>query len=493
MCLNIDAKEHELGDLGELANYKAALLDPKSKKWLDAINVEMQFMKDNDTGYVFVLNRGVVDWKGTKQSIFATSSINVEYIFAFNESKEDVWICKLISGLGIVPIIKEPISMYCDNSGAIAIAKDDGVTKAHAAWVKGKMEVVVLMLLTMDLEIQQNLSYFGAYDMLEEGLRGSKKLKPGDFSLYVDDGHRAAIEAIGTYHLELPSGLVIVLNNGHCAPSITSGVILVLCLFVDGFINCFDENNVILATKNNLVYFDIIEIDMSCSNTNDSSIYVFQKELDNQLEKTIKSLRSDRGGYTKETIGYFFYSLFENKVFVARNAEFFESKLLDLKSSGSVEDLELIQEKDKNPSVDTNLNHEEDDQDLMCLYMFLYIYTKEHELWDLDEPSNYKAALLDPESKKWLDVMNVEMQSMKDNDVWVLVELPPIATTVGSKWHLKKKTDIDGVVYIFKVRLVAKGFTQTYMVDYKETFSSVVDLRAIRILIDIATYYDYKI
>nr|GEY81212.1 retrotransposon protein, putative, Ty1-copia subclass [Tanacetum cinerariifolium] len=36
---------------------------------------------------------------------------------------------KFIFGLGIVPTIKEPISMYCDNTGAIAIAKDDGVTK----------------------------------------------------------------------------------------------------------------------------------------------------------------------------------------------------------------------------------------------------------------------------------------------------------------------------------------------------------------------------
>nr|GEX64983.1 retrovirus-related Pol polyprotein from transposon TNT 1-94 [Tanacetum cinerariifolium] len=61
--------------------------------------------------------------------------------------------------------------------------------------------------------------------------------------------------------------------------------------------------------------------------------------------------------------------------------------------------------------------------------MCLYIDAKEHELGDLDEPANYKAALLDPESKKWLDVMNVEMQSVKDNDVWVLVELPPNART----------------------------------------------------------------
>ncbi|GJZ57751.1 hypothetical protein Tco_0613245 [Tanacetum coccineum] len=48
---------------------------------------------------------------------------------AFDASKEAVWIRKFISGLGIVPTIEEPISMYCDNTGAIAIAKDDGVTK----------------------------------------------------------------------------------------------------------------------------------------------------------------------------------------------------------------------------------------------------------------------------------------------------------------------------------------------------------------------------
>ncbi|GJZ96973.1 retrotransposon protein, putative, ty1-copia subclass [Tanacetum coccineum] len=63
---------------------------------------------------------------------------------------------------------------------------------------------------------------------------------------------------------------------------------------------------------------------------------------------------------------------------------------------------------------------------------------------DLSEPANYKAALLDPESDKWLNAMNVEMQSMKDNEVWKLVDLPPNGKTVGHKWLLKKKTDIDG-------------------------------------------------
>ncbi|GJT00294.1 retrotransposon protein, putative, ty1-copia subclass [Tanacetum coccineum] len=140
-------------------------------------------------------------------------------------------------------------------------------------------------------------------------------------------------------------------------------------------------------------------------------------------------------GYPKETMGYYFYNPFENKVFVARNAKLFESNLIDQEASGSLEDLEIIQEKDTNPSLDTNLDHEEDDQEIdepqsdinpirrssrtkrapnrMCLY----IDAEEHELGDLSEPANYKAALLDPESEKWLAAMNVEMQSMKDNDV----------------------------------------------------------------------------
>nr|GFC06790.1 hypothetical protein [Tanacetum cinerariifolium] len=112
---------------------------------------------------------------------------------------------------------------------------------------------------------------------------------------------------------------------------------------------------------------------------------------------------------------------------------------------------------DTNPSVDTSLDHEEDDQEIdepqsdinhirksfrtrrapdrMCLY----IDSEEHELGDLGEPANYKAALLDPESKKWLDAMNVEMQSMKNNDVWVLVELPPNARNRWKQVALQEK------------------------------------------------------
>nr|GFC36013.1 retrovirus-related Pol polyprotein from transposon TNT 1-94 [Tanacetum cinerariifolium] len=82
---------------------------------------------------------------------------------------------------------------------------------------------------------------------------------------------------------------------------------------------------------------------------------------------------------------------------------------------------------------------------------------------------------------------------MKDNEVWDLVKLPPNGKTVGSKWLIKKKTDMDGAVHTYKARLVVKGYTQTPMIDYKETFSPIAYIRAIRILIAIATFYDYEI
>nr|GEZ41724.1 zinc finger, CCHC-type [Tanacetum cinerariifolium] len=60
-----------------------------------------------------------------------------------------------------------------------------------------------------------------------QGLRASRKLKQGAFSLYVGNGQREAVKAIGVFNLCLPGGLEIVLNNCHYAPSITRGVIFV--------------------------------------------------------------------------------------------------------------------------------------------------------------------------------------------------------------------------------------------------------------------------
>ncbi|GJY26696.1 putative retrotransposon ty1-copia subclass protein, partial [Tanacetum coccineum] len=96
-------------------------------------------------------------------------------------------------------------------------------------------------------------------------------------------------------------------------------------------------------------------------------------------------------------------------------------------------------------------------------------------------------------SNNWVGAMNAEMQSLKNNQSWCLIYLPPDGRTVESNWLFKKKTDIDGNVHTFKARHVARGYEKTYGVDYEKTFSHVVDIKAIRILLAITAYYDYDI
>nr|GEW11973.1 zinc finger, CCHC-type [Tanacetum cinerariifolium] len=130
-------------------------------------------------------------------------------------------------------------------------------------------------------------------------------------------------------------------------------------------------------------------------------------------------------------------------------------------------------------------------RDALALHAIRAGKADEYELGDLNEPINYKAALLDPETDKCLNAMNVKMQSMNDNKVWDLVNLHPNSKTVGSKWLFKKKTNMDETVHTYKAHLIEKGFTQTPRIDYEETFH-VADIRVIRILIAIAVFYDYE-
>ncbi|GKA06581.1 EGF domain-specific O-linked N-acetylglucosamine transferase-like protein [Tanacetum coccineum] len=67
-------------------------------------------------------------------------------------------------------------------------------------------------------------------------------------------------------------------------------------------------------------------------------------------------------------------------------------------------------------------------------------------LGDLREPANYNAAMLDPESNKWIDAMNVEIQSMMDNMVWVLVDLPSGCKTSGNSYEGEDATLLDSKV-----------------------------------------------
>ncbi|GJR57389.1 retrotransposon protein, putative, ty1-copia subclass [Tanacetum coccineum] len=138
-------------------------------------------------------------------------------------------------------------------------------------------------------------------------------------------------------------------------------------------------------------------------------------------------------------MGYYFYFPPENKVIVARYGDFLERDLISQEFSGRDYDLE-DDHMDTLPSENTSE------------------IPVEPESWGV---------LKDDE----VGAMDEEMKSMKVNKVWIVIDRPPNAKVVRSKWIFKKKTDMDGKVHTYKARLVAKGCTQTYGIDYEETFS----------------------
>ena len=82
---------------------------------------------------------------------------------------------------------------------------------------------------------------------------------------------------------------------------------------------------------------------------------------------------------------------------------------------------------------------------------------------------------------------------MYENKVQTLVDFPDDRQAIENKWIFKKKTDADGNVTVYKARLVAKGFRQVQGVDYDETFSPIVMLKSVLIMLEIAAFYDYEI
>nr|GEU46561.1 hypothetical protein [Tanacetum cinerariifolium] len=165
-----------------------------------------------------------------------------------------------------------------------------------------------------------------------------------------------------------------------------------------------------------------------------------KRDTPNKLQQ--RSVKCIFIGYPKETMGYYFNFPPKTKIVVASK--------IPMKVEGfepPQEEVISVRRSERTHRAPTRL----------CLN----VEVDEHSLRDLKESASYKAAMLDSES--------------------------------NNKWRFKKKTDMDGIVHTYKARLMAKGYTQLYGVDYEETLLPVADIRAIRILISIEAFYDYEI
>ncbi|RVW12310.1 Retrovirus-related Pol polyprotein from transposon TNT 1-94 [Vitis vinifera] len=97
-------------------------------------------------------------------------------------------------------------------------------------------------------------------------------------------------------------------------------------------------------------------------------------------------------------------------------------------------------------------------------------------------PRNIQEALDEP---GWKLAMFEEMNALKKNGTWEVVDLPREKKSYRCKWVFTIKSKVDGSVERYKAKLVAKGFTQTYRIDYQETFTPVAKINSIRVLLSL--------
>jgi hypothetical protein len=98
------------------------------------------------------------------------------------------------------------------------------------------------------------------------------------------------------------------------------------------------------------------------------------------------------------------------------------------------------------------------------------------------KPTCFEQAVGNP---KWDNAMDEDMAVLDVNATWELV--PKDKKAIRCKWVYKVKHNVDGSMSRYKVRLVAKGYAQTYGIDYEETYSPIAKMITIREIIVMAT------
>nr|GEX18117.1 zinc finger, CCHC-type [Tanacetum cinerariifolium] len=123
----------------------------------------------------------------------------------------------------------------------------------------------------------------------------------------------------------------------------------------------------------------------------------------------------------------------------------------------------------------------------------IYENTHEVEIGNLllmeEEPRNYKEASTD---KKWIEAIEIELDSINKNNTWTLTTLPPDQKAIGLKWVYKTKRNEKGKIIKYKARLVAKEYVQEHGIDFDEVFAPVARIETVRLILTLAAYHGWQ-
>nr|GEU61074.1 retrovirus-related Pol polyprotein from transposon TNT 1-94 [Tanacetum cinerariifolium] len=130
-------------------------------------------------------------------------------------------------------------------------------------------------------------------------------------------------------------------------------------------------------------------------------------------------------------------------------------------------------------SVRTRRQLESDGE--MCMFALTVSRTK---------PKNIKDAMAD---SAWIESMQEELHQFDRLDIWELVDRPLCKNVINMKWLCKNKRDEENTVIRNKSRLVAKGYAQKEGIDFKELFSPIAQMEAVRLFIAYAVHKSFTV
>jgi transposase InsO family protein len=219
-----------------------------------------------------------------------------------------------------------------------------------------------------------------------------------------------------------------------------------------------------------------------------------------KLDKKAKELRFV--GYSKKSKGYRLFDDETHKIITSRDVIFNETVFDKRQVRQNMVNVEIGSETTENKSMEETRHSERQrrppvrfgfdeyaDTAMTDPHIQHFAYKSCH----IVEPETLDEALASDYAKEWKAAADQEYKALIENDIWDLVELPRNRKSVGCKWVFKVKYADNGNVEHFKGRLVAKGYTQKYGIDYDETFSPVVRFSSIRALLAFAVQSDMQI
>nr|AAP53009.2 retrotransposon protein, putative, Ty1-copia subclass [Oryza sativa Japonica Group] len=196
---------------------------------------------------------------------------------------------------------------------------------------------------------------------------------------------------------------------------------------------------------------------------------IYKAEVENQLDRKIKRLRSDRGGefFSNE------FDLFceEHGIIHERTSLYSpESNGIAERKNRTLTDLDVSEAPRRSKRQRTAKSFGDD----------FTVYLMD------DTPKSISEAYASPDADYWKEAVRSEMDSIITNGTWEVTERPCGCKPVGCKWVFKKKLRPDGTIKKYKARLVAKGYTQKEGEDFFDTYSPIAGLTTIRVLLSLA-------